>query len=94
LSPARFASLLTTLGALALLVATLWWATTFSRLTGGFAGALQDRLSCLYSADPVCRVAAGVLGVDLPVPPYDPQLFWIGAVMAGIGLVGRIGLRR
>lgn len=73
-------------------VALLWWAYFYEQvvrgLTGG-RGSLTDALSCLYSSGGPCGFVSGMAQLG-GATPYSPVVFWVGAVLLGIGIILRL----
>ena len=79
----RIGRIFTALGLLLLSAAWLWWLYVYRS-----AGAI----SCLYMPDGACTAPDGT-GHFLTLPPYEPMLLWIGAVIVLLGAVIRMTSR-
>jgi hypothetical protein len=92
----KLGNALTTIGAVVLVGALVWWFSFYSsvvreiaRATGrqGDASVL-DAWSCLYSSSGICALVAGVSTLAGRTA-YEPMVFWFGLAGLLLGLLIR-----
>ena len=84
-------------GTILLGISLFWWArfyeNVYSVIPEPFSGKLSDALTCLYShASIFCGIVTEGARLAGKIP-YDPLLFWGGAITLGVGLFIKIILR-
>ena len=72
-----------TVGGVAIVVAAVfWWMTFYSKVMGGQVG---SAFPCLFSSSEECQFVS-MMGRMGGLSPYTPFLFWVGAIVAIVGV--------
>jgi hypothetical protein len=74
---------LTVLGLVVLGVALVWWRHFYASALGS---RIAPPIECLYQTSGPCSVVGTVASLG-GLTPYEPMLFWVGALMLGAGLI-------
>ena len=75
--------------------AVLWWLIFYSMVlkqVGGRNDKLSDFFGCLFVDSGPCTIVKTVAKFG-GYYPYEPMLFWVAAVVAGIGFVMKLSSR-
>jgi len=88
----KLTKILLGVGCLVTVAAFIWWAHFYGQVTTQMGGNLGNAFGCLYSSGGPCGFVSGV-AQSLGVIPYTPVVFWIGAVMLGVGIILRLSLK-
>jgi hypothetical protein len=84
----KLTQILLGLGGLVTVGSVIWWASFYGQVTKEVGGNLGDFFQCLYTSGGPCGFVVGI------APPYNPTLFWIGAIMLGVGIILQFSLKK
>jgi len=89
----KLTQILLGLGGLVTVGSIIWWVSFYSRVIKEMGGSLGDFFQCLYTSSGPCALLVGIARLA-GVTPYNPTLFWIGAIMLGVGIILQFSLKK
>ena len=88
----KLANILFISGVILVIAALFWWGSFYGDIMKGLGGKLSDAFSCLYSSEGACGLAAGIAQFAGKTP-YNPAVFWVGAVSFATGSLMKATLK-
>lgn len=86
----RLGTILAVVGAMLVGAAFIWWATYYAELMRFMEVKGQALpLGCLLFTSAECGLMGGVKMLFNGGTPYSPAVFWLGAIVGGVGLAIR-----
>ena len=89
----KLTQILLGLGGLVIAGSIIWWVSFYSEVIKEMGGNLGDCFPCLYTSSGPCGFLVGIAQLA-GVTPYNPTLFWIGAIMLGVGIILQLSLKK
>ncbi len=89
----KLTDILLGIGVAVTVVAFVWWAYFYGQVTKEMGGNLGDAFGCFYSSGGPCGFISGLAQLA-GMTPYNPVVFWVGAVMLGIGIILKLSLKK